>query len=267
MRRLPVRLFISSILTLILAGLPHPLRANEMVVIPSVLDLAVRPGKKLQGTIVVKGAFDQPTRIRAYAGDWGMNPGGNLVFLAPGIQPRSLARWLSIAPLEFLLGKGRTQIVRYQLQVPAEAVGSYWGVLFFEAAPFGKVQKDAVGVRTAIRLTSLICASIEQGGVSDGRITDISARYLGGRMTFTAGFANLGNLIARVGGRFELRNQQTGKVTARIPLEPVLVLPGGTRTITANWQGRLPGGEYVPVFYADYGREDMRQGPIVKVNG
>jgi len=229
--------------------------------------MAIRPGQKAAGSILVTGDFEQPTRIRIAAGDWTMGRAGNVILLAPGRQARSLVRWLAVTPAEFLLTRGRKQYVRFQLKAPEDITGSYWGVLLFETAPPDAVKGGRVGARTAARLGTVIYASFERGGVLDGKVGDVTARYAAGKVAFQADFANLGTLVTSVRGRFELKDQRSGGIVAKAPLAPVTVIPGITREIAAEWRGKLPPGDYVPCLYVDYGREQTRQGSLLKVTG
>ena len=182
---------LTMILALMLSlssGLFCPLAAFSVGISPPRVELAVEPGRLLEGKITVLGRFDQPTRIRVSAGFWHYERDGKIFFATEkGGGDRALASWLTIAPAEFVLNGEAPQIVRYRLKVPPEITGSYWGVLHF------RTLAEAVGpsqgaVLVSGGVTTIIIASTKRGAVRDGALTDLagtwSAEGLALRATF-----------------------------------------------------------------------------------
>lgn len=242
-----------------------PARAYKLTVIPNRLELTVKPGGRVQGKIMVGGEFDQPTRVRASIADWGMDAQGKVILQRLGTQPRSMAKWLWLSPAEFLLSRGRTQIVNYQIKAPAGISGSYWCALFFESAPAGPVARDTVGLRTAVRLATMIYVSTKRLGRLNVEIEDVTAAYGAGRLVWRARFSNPGEFFVRPSGFFLLKNARTGKLAARVPLPGPALLPGATLVCEAEWRGKLAAGQYVPSVQIDFNKRGARQGPPLKV--
>ena len=70
---------------------------------PRVL-LPLAPGASATQTVVVDHPGRQGTlRVSVVLSDVLLKPDGAPLYLDPGSHPRSLARWLSVTPLEFLL--------------------------------------------------------------------------------------------------------------------------------------------------------------------
>ena len=244
---------LASLLTLA-GGLNTPRGAFSLAVSPASLQLTVQPGRTVKGTILVTGETDRPLRITSSVGDWNLDPKGSLLFLAAGRLQRSLAAWLKLSPAQFTLSRGRPQVIRYQLSVPAGVAGSYWGVLFFQTEPLGGIPAGATGIRTAARLTTMIYTHTERGGTIGGEIDGLGARYRpNGQLDLLADLRNLGTLIFKPGGWIELQEQQSGKIAAKAAVEPVTVLPGGNREIIGAWRGKLAPGKYVPVLHLRQG--------------
>ena len=244
---------LASLLTLA-GGLNTPRGAFSLAVSPTSLQLTVQPGRTVKGTILVTGETDRPLRITSSVGDWNLDPKGSLLFLAAGRLQRSLAAWLKLSPAQFTLSRGRPQVIRYQLSVPAGVAGSYWGVLFFQTEPLGGIPAGATGIRTAARLTTMMYMHTERGGTISGKIDGLGAKYRpNGQLDLRADLRNLGTLIFKPGGWFELQEQQSGKIAAKAAVEPVTVLPGGNREIIGAWRGKLAPGKYVPVLHLRQG--------------
>jgi len=83
---------------------------------------SLAPGGSATQTVLVDHPGRQGTlRVSVLLSDVLLKPDGSPLYLEPGSHPRSLTRWLSLSPLEFLLPPQGTQEVRYTLQVPPEA--------------------------------------------------------------------------------------------------------------------------------------------------
>lgn len=263
-----IRCLLLPALIIALSGLIGPLSANELTVSPPRIELTVEPGRTIEDNIMVTGRFAQPTRIRIRAADYSLRENGDFRLEAPGAQPRSLAKWLSVSPAEFVLAGNRAQRVNYRLKFPAEIAGGYWGAVLVESLPPAPDLQDAkVGVTVAARVAVILYAKTARGGVLDGRVTDVSAQWRPeGRLDLAATFVNDGNLMARIKGRFEIRSAAENKTLAKIPFEDLPVLPGGTRRLTAQRPGRLDPGNYLVLVMVDFGGRHIVAGQrLVKV--
>lgn len=245
----------------IASGLSSPLHAYRLGISPARLRLTVEPGKAIEGAVTINGDFSAPTRIRVTAGDWGLTPTGQLFYPEPGRVGRSLAGWLTVSPPEFTMGPNKTQIVRYRLQAPKEIGGTYWGALFFSniAMPAGR-SSSGVGLRTAARVALLIDATTVRGGISEGRITGMHSGTAQGRIVLRADFANTGNTLLRVKGRFEVKDLKTNRIAAKIPVAEAPVLPGDTRQLSAECPADLAPGAYLGMAILDYGGRNVVAG-------
>ena len=114
-------LFVSA--ALFLSGWFSPLNALKLTVSPIRIEHRVVPEKVVEGTVLVSSHGDEEVRVRVSAGDWALRPNGDIEFLPAGRQPRSLNRWLTVYPVEFTVGRGRAQTVRYRLKPPGEITG------------------------------------------------------------------------------------------------------------------------------------------------
>lgn len=249
-------------------SLTGPLRAFQLTVSPPTVELAVQPGKTVEGALIVSGRFDRSTRIRATVGRWDLQRDGKLTFIdGPGGEARSLAGWLMVAPAEFTLAGQRSQLVRYRLKVPEDITGGYWGALFFQnicESP-GSTQGTAA-LSIVGRVAVLFQAQTQRGAVRDGTLSEVTGAWSAEGLSLRAAFVNRGNLMVRAKGRFDLLVAKTGKVAAKIPIAEALVLPGGARDLTAEWTGHLEPGPYLLRAMVDYGGPNVVAGQrVIKI--
>ncbi|NLG83178.1 MAG: hypothetical protein GX493_00920 [Firmicutes bacterium] len=248
---------------ILLSGWLNPLNALELTVSPVRIELRLLPEKPVEGTVLISSRSDEEVKVRVSVGDWTLRPDGQVEFLPAGQQPRSLNRWITVYPLEFTVGRGKGQHVRYRVKPPAEITGTYWGMLFFTTVPptAGGAEKG-VSISTASRIAVPIYATTERGGARDGRVTGVKANWVGekGLLKLGATFANLGNTLVRLKGRFEVKEALRDKLVAKVDFEDLAVLPGGTREILAEWTGKLDPGIYVVVALVDYGGRNLVAG-------
>ncbi len=256
----------------IISGLLSPLYAFALTVNPPRLELAVEPGRAIDGIINVTGDFGQgrAARIRVYLSDWNLKPDGDVSYSLPGKLPRSLCRWLSVAPAEFILPRDHSQAVHYRLKPPEDITGSYWGTLMVEYLPDTTSPQGGnrgVGVSIGARVAVIIYATAQRGAIRDGRISNVKAEWEESNLAMSATFDNLGNTVVRLKGRFELRDPVNNRVLAKAPFEEIPVLPGGSREIADTWTGALKPGSYLLVALIDYGGKNIVAGQrILKVS-
>jgi len=224
---------------------------------------SLAPGGSATQTVVVDHPGRQGTlRVNALLADVLLKPDGGPLYLEPGSHPRSLARWLSLSPLEFLLPPQGSQEVRYTVQVPPEAKdGTYWGILFFESGPAQeRPGGQGVGIRVRTRVGHVVYVDV-------GRVTR-SGRIQGVRYQPPVGrgepelrvvFQNTGNGVLRLKGRVEVRDA-SGKPVQQAEVPETASLPGATHEIPVPLKDPLPPGRYVVLAVLDYGAASLIAG-------
>ena len=260
-RMASIRLAAIIMLGMLVGGLNSPLQAFTLTISPSRLEYQVEPGQMVESTVKVTGVFDQPTRIRVRASDWLLDADGGLSLRPVGQQSRSLARWITVAPAEFVLGTGKVQAVRCRLQVPADITGCYWGALIFQTIPNINADQGAVGIIPSAGVSTIVLAETRRGAVYDGRISEVAANWSDGLLAMSVTFANQGTMMVRLKGRFEIRDKSSAML-AKIPFtqSDIKVLPDSTRRIRGDWKGTLKSGNYVLLAIVDFGGKNVIAG-------
>ncbi len=253
---------LAMLIGLIYAASFLPVQAFQFSISPARIDLLVEPGQTAEGAIQIGGSFQEPVRIRAFVGDWSLRPNGDIIYQNP-LRDRSLAGWISLYPVEFLLADGKPQTVRYRLKVPQDITGGYWGVIFFQTVlPETGQVKGTVGLRTVGRLATAIYAATSRGAVCDGRIKSVTASWADKSLDMGLTFENRGNIRIALKGRFEVRSSD-GKVVLTESFEDQIVLPQSVREIRAERPGDLAPGNYLLVALVDYGGRNAIAGQKV----
>ena len=229
---------------------------------PRVL-LPLAPGASATQTVVVDHPGRQGTlRVSVVLSDVLLKPDGAPLYLDPGSHPRSLVRWLSLTPLEFLLQPQASQEVRYTVQVPPDAeAGTYWGIIFFESGPAQERQEGGgIGIRVRTRVGHVVYVDVGRV-VRSGRIQGVRYQPPSGRegAVLRVVFQNTGNGVLRLKGRVEVRDAQ-GKVVAQALVPETASLPGATHEVPAPLEKPLSPGRYVVLAVLDYGEASLIAG-------
>ena len=243
------------VLIVFTAGFVSPMRAMELTVSPPRIELNVEPGKPVEGTILLSGSFPTAAVIRVTYGDWSLKPNGDFIFFErPGLQSRSLLGWLEVSPGKFTMSGKQMQTVRYRLRPPEDITGGYWGMIFLQGDPKPVTAgQGSVGVNIVGRLAVIVYAQTQRGAIVDGKIKGVTAKWAEGSLAMTANFVNLGNVMLRLKGRFEIRDAASGKTVDKVNFENLPVLPDGNRIIAMTEKERLAPGAYALVAVVDYG--------------
>ncbi len=121
------------------------------------IKLEVEPGKKTVQSITVENVFGEVVTIKAYLEDFEYQPtyNGTIDFKPLGSTPRSCGKWFSISPELFVVPSKAKQTITYSIDVPQEAKGDYYAVLFFEkSAPPGAMNYTGLNLvtRTGVKI-------------------------------------------------------------------------------------------------------------------
>lgn len=205
-----------------------------------------------------------PMQVTTSLSDVLIGPDGSTIYLEPGAQPRSLAAWIAVSPLEFELGPQEREEVRYTVDVPADAdPGTYWGIIFFESGPLAADDQpdEGFGVRTRVRVGHVVYVNVGQVA-REARIVGI--RHEANTREGTPGamrimFQNTGNGLIRLSGELEIRDLD-GQLVDAVEIGNRVSFPGSTHAVSAALSKRLPPGEYVVLAVLDYGGDRVLAG-------
>lgn len=220
--------------------------APELAISPAVLELKAAPGQAIASEVTVTNPGTVGYRVSVYAWDmW--HDGRNRRYAPPGTFPQSLAQRLAASPATFPLEPGGKQQVQLTVDVPADAKGGQYAVVFFEMSPdsdpsgssgpvlaiAGRIGASLI-VDTATTGASLRVGRVEQLAVEAPTRTaplKISTEIVNQTDTHLRPFATAVILKDRTPvGRFQLPS--------------VLLLPGQRGVLEGAWTGMLRPGQY-----------------------
>lgn len=257
---------------LIVLTLPGAMPARAgFVASPMELHLADAPGSRNNDTVTITNTGDDVLTMKLYLGDSRQLPQGIEEEVAPGSLNRSLVDWISLHNQVLELQPGESREVTLNLEVPADAEGSYWSKLYMEETSTPSSAKGgrdgrSYSVFMRQRVAVRIFEDVAGTGTLDATIRRVEATGVSeGRPQLSVRVENPGTLIARCKGHIELQDLQ-GAVLEELPLGTrgeFWVFPGGVRELTAQVEHSLAPGTYTALAVVDFGGEHLVAGDAV----
>lgn len=201
-------------------------------------------------TIIVHNTGDKLVSARAYWEDFMyVEPfNGNKKFSPAGSTKYSCAQWVNYNPQEFTIPPFGKREISYVINVPPEARGGYYGVLFFEDNK--PTKQEQTGFRIVTRVGCLFFIETK-GSAKEAEVNNlgiINSRLQGN-------IANKGETILIPHGIFYIMNKE-GLVVDRGELEKKYIPPAEEASFEKEISENLPMGEYMLVLTFDLGKGD-----------
>ncbi|HXV18536.1 MAG TPA: hypothetical protein VD883_00485 [Candidatus Omnitrophota bacterium] len=253
MRRSQLVLGILGIVFLLSAG---PVFAATIQIDSPKIELTLAPGEAYSGEIVADNPTDQELKLNIYLQDWVYLPNmsGEKKFDAIGSLPFSASKWITFNPAEAVVPPFGKMTVRYTVQVPQDATGGNYSVLFFETILGTTVDEEGANVIVAGRIGSLFLLQVR--GTIDRRgeleSVEVTPPIENKPMEITTRFKNSGNTHIILAGNFLIMDSE-GKVHGRGDLRKLYMLSGDSGEGTTQWVGRLEKGVYQVLLTYDLG--------------
>jgi hypothetical protein len=230
--------------------------------------LAVSPGEAKSGTISVENPSHYPLTIKTYLEDWEYSPGGEGVktFALAGTHSRSGALWISYSPAEFTIPPYGRKKVNYTVNVPNDAKGGYYAILFFETQLGEKQNAEGLSVAVMGRVGTLFYIEAEGTQIRRAELRDlkITRKNKAEPLKINAVFKNTGNTQLKARGTFDVINDK-GMVFARGSFNEIYTMPGGEEAIQADWYEDIPPGEYDLIITLDTGGTPLIEEHRIKI--
>lgn len=255
-------LFLCIIITLCVLFLQTASHAFSINISPPSLKLSVQPGQSASGTITVLNRGEETVGILVYTEDWLYAPDGSKSFHAAGTTPLSCAKWLRIFPKKFQLEGGEKMGVQYTVNMPEDAKGGYYAVVFFESVPSAEEERDeGMMVRFAGRLGTIIYLETEGKSTRSATVESFSVTVPQSDkpLEMSLSYKNTGDVYIGAEGTLNIIDDE-GNIFGKETFGPVNTLPGDTRGTKAEWLGELEEGTYYTVVTLDIGGDE----PIVR---
>ena len=239
--------------------------------------LTIPAGGTHSGIIKLYSQAKNPIHLKVYAEDWAYEStnSGTKDFFPPKTHSNSCAGWIKFRPLDFILSVYGVQEINYSVDVPADAKGGYYAVLFYEGeasqedlAEGGAVKPPPSNVTIAIRLGTIFYIDVKNTVAREAKFSNFSvSKGLKDLYSIRADLANTGNADITVGGNFYIMDKE-GMVYGRGEFNDAYTFPGDTAQIKSEWKAQMPAGSYDVVMTFDFGKAfeetaGAKKGPIV----
>lgn len=213
---------------------------------PAILELDLRRGQTHAFTVTVANEATHPLLIEVLPADLELTPDGLPVIAPPGSRPQSCAAWLTPDAARFTLEPRATRRVNVTLAVPPAARGGAYGILALRVTPAGPASRDPLSLSVVGNTGTILMLTIRGPALTRAALADAHAAVEPDAVTISALLRNDGNIHLRCAGAAVIFGPDD-RVAARLTLDAGtgLVLPGGTRRLSARWTPRsLPPGDY-----------------------
>lgn len=220
------------------------------------VQLKLAPGENYTGEMTAENPTEEEVKVKIYLEDWVYAPGGTgqKNFTPMGTTPLSAAKWIAFSPAEETIKPFGRTVVRYTIQVPQDAKGARYAVLFFETALGTAKDEEGVNVLVAGRIGSLFYVEIKDSAERKGEIKAVEIKAPEGNkpMGIVTAFHNTGTTDITLAGNFLIMDK-AGKVLGRGEMEKIYTFPDTTESGKTEWIGRLPKGDYQVLLTYDLG--------------
>ena len=232
------------------------------------VQLSIAPGESKSGQIAIENPTEEGLQIRCYLEDWFYTPegDGSKDFCPPSTTPLSCASWISFSPAEFMLNPYGRQVVNYRVNVPAEASGGHYAVLFFETAIGEGRDEQGLTVLILGRLGSLFYVDVEGAINKQARLTNIAVKEGKEGFKVTALFKNTGNVYIACSGNFNLIDRN-GVVFARGQFNDTYTFPETEVSLQAIWEKDIKPGIYDLIITLDLGKRTLVEERQIRLGG
>ncbi len=263
----------AALIAIFLLSLTIALNAQIGVSALSV-DLNLPPGGSFAGAYEVINNSQQPRKFTVEIKDYDRNLEGGLVLLAPGTHPRSLAKFLSVMPLEFTLAPGQKRTITFAVQIPNTERGPNWAAivvtsLFGSPSPQNpetdQQKQPPIGVQigTAEQFVTKIRRTDPTNAVNRGRIVGLRA-LLPERdkpLRIVTEYENSGTTFQQLKVELRIINAK-GEIVRQRQLSDVVLLPGGKQRIEIPVTPALAPGAYLALVIIDFGGDVLLAGQV-----
>jgi len=225
--------------------------ASQVILNTGKIKLAVSPGETVTGFLTLRNTSSTPVMLRAYFEDFMYIPpfDASKKFLAMGATKSSCGKWVRFSPQDFTVEPFSKRKINYSINVPPDAKGGYYGVLFFEKSP--ESSKVPGGLQIITRIGCLFFVETHDktkaAAIDD---IEITANNIQGR------FVNSGNVIIISDAVFYIMSRE-GMIADRGKIKKFYLPPGEKYFFTINLPENLSPGSYTVVLTFDLEEGDV----------
>ncbi len=239
-------------------------RASAIEIIGETIQRSAKhPGEQIEGSISIGNKGKSYVEVRIYQTDYCFSADGTTKFPAPGILPRSNAKWLQFDINQLSIPGETNTTLSFKGVVPAGMTnGSYWSMVMVEeiepiSAPFGKVEPEVrrAGVRVVVRHAVQIICDVGQPGAPDFQIL-AKPSFLGGEnREYALDVGNQGDWVSYPEVSMELFDSR-GVSIKKVLGAKVHLHPGCSYRYRFRLRGVNP-GKYTAAIVFDTGDDNL----------
>jgi len=224
-------------------------QANAQVMIEQgKVVIRANPGETIVNTLPIHNTSEQsPITLRVYWEDFMyIEPfNGDKEFMPAGTSDRSASRWVNFSPQEFTLDPKGSKLISYSIQVPQDAKGGYYGVLFLEEG--GGDAQGSVGVSIVTRIGALFFIET----TNSSRTCKIENLAFSDQ-EFKGDFMNTGDAVLIPDSTYYIIDKD-GLVAERGEIAKFYLAPEKTTAVKFSAGDKLAVGSYTVVLTFDFG--------------
>jgi len=213
--------------------------AAQLLVEEGKVRLNITPGQTITDAMTVHNTSGAPVKVKVYWEDFTYIPpfNGEKDFFPAGTGSYSCADWINFMPREFILPPHGTQRIDYTINVPANAAGGHYGILFFENSAVQSVP-GKIGVSIVTRVGSLFFLET----ANKDKSTQVD-EWTAGEKSFKAKLKNIGNVFLLPQGVYYILDS-AGIAVDRGDLEKAYLPPEKAWEFIIPYPTNLPAGAY-----------------------
>ncbi len=239
------------------------------VATPMEFHLQAAPGADSTQTIYVRNRGEETIALKIYTGDFWIEPDGKESFLEAGKLERSCAKWMEVSPEELELAPNQSQPIRFKINLPADASGSYWGMVFVEQTTKPSIKTAKKGqqqfsILSFQRIGIRVFEDTPNSRPGGGLINQVNVAWDTKTEAFKVSlkFENQGEVLLRCKGTIEVKDDR-GQALKSTELERFNCYPKSSRIAEGYIPGGLEKGKYTALAVIDYGAESLVAGESV----
>jgi len=217
----------------------------------------------------VRNRGEETIALKVYTGDFLIQPDGTEAFLEAGAIERSCSKWITASPEEFELAPDESKAVRFEITIPPEKSGSYWGMIFIEqtnkptlkTAQKGQQQFNILSFQ---RVGVRIYEDTPGSKIGEGKI--VSVIVGDGQkdefMKIGLTMQNNGDLILKCKGSVDIKDDK-GETVESVQVNEFNCYPKSSRLVSVALKDKLNAGHYSALAVIDYGADFLVAGEAV----
>ncbi len=242
-----MRKYITILAVILLAGDMVASTANAQIMIEQgKVVIKAKAGETIVNTLPIYNLSDTDSlNLRVYWEDFVyVQPfDGTKEFTAVGTTGYSVGSWVNFSPQQFTLKPKDSKTISYSIQVPVDAKGGYYGVLFVEE---GTKSSGTVGVGLVTRVGSLFFIETDNS-IRKGKVENLkfSGKELSGD------FLNLGDVVLIPDATYYILDKE-GLVAERGEIKKFYLPPAKTTAFKIPIGEKLATGDFMAVLSFDF---------------